>query len=194
MANTLETEHVLDVYKKLVDVEEEISNELLDYVRIFLEEKGELKGIDIGCGSGHHLIHKNIVGVDACKSYYKKIKNNQFVVANCIELPFEDESFDYAICLCVFQHLSTEERRLQAISEMIRVIKKGSEGLISIPSSESDVGDTYISIDNTSLYSHIYNENMFVELLNTVVQKHNIEINKVCNRNNMWVIQFLKKT
>ena len=189
MANLLETEHVIDVYKKLVDVEE-ISNELLDYVRIFLEGKEELKGIDIGCGAGHNLIHKNMIGVDACKSYYKKIKKNQFVVANCIELPFEDESFEYAIGLCVFQHLSTEERRFQAISEMIRVIKKGSEGLISIPSSESDVGDTYIF----SLYSYIYNEKMFVEFLDKIVRKHNIEIKKVCNRDNTWVFHFLKKT
>ena len=58
--------------------------------------------------------------------------NCSYIVGNCIDLPFESESFDYAMSIAVIHHLSTESRRLQALQEINRILKTGGEALIYV--------------------------------------------------------------
>jgi SAM-dependent methyltransferase len=45
-------------------------------------------------------------------------------------LPLKDKSVDAAICIAVLHHLSTTERRLRCIQELVRIVQPG--GLINI--------------------------------------------------------------
>ena len=70
-----------------------------------------------------------------CEGLMKHGKNKEnckFVVGNCLDLPFKEETFDYAMCIAVVHHLSTEERRLKSISELCRILKSGGYGLIYV--------------------------------------------------------------
>ena len=42
------------------------------------------------------------------------------------------ESFDAVICIAVIHHLATEERRLEAIRSLVKVLTKGGVGLIYV--------------------------------------------------------------
>ncbi len=42
-----------------------------------------------------------------------------------IAIDYPDNRFDHSICIAVIHHLSTEERRKQAVKELVRVTKPG---------------------------------------------------------------------
>ena len=50
-------------------------------------------------------------------------------VADMINLPYRSEIFDSVLCIAVLHHISTSERRLQAIRECMRVVKVGGDAL-----------------------------------------------------------------
>lgn len=47
-------------------------------------------------------------------------------MADILHLPHKDAFFDFAVCIAVVHHLSTPERRIQAIAEILRTMKRGS--------------------------------------------------------------------
>jgi len=49
------------------------------------------------------------------------------IVADILHLPHPDASFDFAISIAVVHHLSSPERRIQAIVEILRTLKPASE-------------------------------------------------------------------
>ena len=67
-----------------------------DMVRHFLENKADLKGLDVGCGNGKNMLYpKNMVGLEKCKKLVDicKSKNLNVIEGDCCKLPFEDNSF-----------------------------------------------------------------------------------------------------
>lgn len=49
------------------------------------------------------------------------------MVADILQLPHRDASFDFAISIAVVHHLSTPERRIGAIAEILRTVNRRSE-------------------------------------------------------------------
>ncbi len=83
---------------------------------------------DIGTGSGRFMnIRKdlNFIGIDASISLLQICKKNKLEVVcnNILNICIKDNSVDATICIAVLHHLSTEENRLQAIKELIRITK-----------------------------------------------------------------------
>ena len=72
-------------------------------------------GADISSGS-----------VDYANKYYSK-SNLKFIKSKAEKLPFEDNSFDFVTSFDTLEHI---ENQVLAVSEMIRVLKKGGRMLI----------------------------------------------------------------
>lgn len=97
------------------------------------------KVLDIGCANGRLLgMFKDTAveyfGIDLseeliaiakkeCQKY--SVSKVNFQVANMLDLPFEDNSFDSVFCVATLHHMPSDTRRWQAVSEMYRVLKPG---------------------------------------------------------------------
>jgi SAM-dependent methyltransferase len=86
--------------------------------------------LDAGCGEGvlvsEYANRLAIEGVDA--NYTSAHVRPGSVTA----LPYDDNSFDRALCLDVLEHLAYEDQQ-RALSELRRVLRPGGEVLISVP-------------------------------------------------------------
>lgn len=122
----------------------------------FLQElpKGSVVA-DIGCGDGKYFpaiweAGSYVIGTDVSlpllqtcnfgtesaetrqvSPHRLQLRNRPAVaVADCMMLPLKDKSVDAAICIAVLHHLSTIERRLRCLQELVRIVQPG--GLINI--------------------------------------------------------------
>lgn len=68
-----------------------------------------------------------MMGCDTCLELVNiaSSKGGEVVVANCLCLPYQSGVFDSVISIAVIHHLSTVERRIQAIQELCRITKPG---------------------------------------------------------------------
>ncbi|MBI4973947.1 methyltransferase domain-containing protein [Candidatus Roizmanbacteria bacterium] len=97
--------------------------------------------LDVGCGSGiliQKLLSLNrnmkLYGLDITPKMVevakKKFKNNpnvEITQGSAINMPYENNSFDYVTCASSFHH---HPDPLQSVKEMVRVLKPGGKLLI----------------------------------------------------------------
>jgi ubiquinone/menaquinone biosynthesis C-methylase UbiE len=94
------------------------------------------KLLDCGCGEGHMLsmFEGSKFGVDISDVELARASQRNptatLVKASLTSMPFEDGSFDTAICSEVLEHI--EDYRAAA-SEIVRVTKSGGKIIISVP-------------------------------------------------------------
>ncbi len=109
----------------------------------YLDIKDSDLVLDCGCGEGFYsvllseLYQCRVIAVDIdrellekAKKWIGKRKNVSFQVADIIELPFGDETFNKIILSEVLEHIPDDGR---AIKEIYRVLKKGGIVGITIP-------------------------------------------------------------
>nr|CAI5829900.1 unnamed protein product [Callosobruchus analis] len=137
-AAEIERLHVLNVYENIATHFNETRNKpwpnVLEFVNSF--DIGSVV-LDVGCGNGKYLgENKQIfdVGCDTSFGLLDVCRTNRFetFLTNCLYLPFKDAIADGVISIAVIHHLASEERRLQAIEEMIRVLKVNGRALIYV--------------------------------------------------------------
>jgi tRNA (uracil-5-)-methyltransferase TRM9 len=203
----MEATHVHDVYDIIAEEFNDSRYSVWNFVKKFMENKEHLYGLDIGCGNGKNMIHENMVGVDTCKSFVSicQEKGKNCVLSNCLSLPFKSNTFDYAMGISVFHHLSTHERRVAAINEMSRVVKDGGEMIFNIWSFENQQKRKFIKGDNFvpwetrakknvvpkvyNRYYYICDKDLFLELINDLDLKiSNYEIDNECGN---WIIKII---
>ncbi len=123
----------------------------LDLVRLegwyFNKKPGRL--LDYGAGTGVNALHMaecgyNVVAVDAAKESValmkSKLKNMaaaQWVSPDATALPFEDDGFDYIVCMSVLSLLETKERISTLVDEFFRVLKPGGKMIADINGPDS---------------------------------------------------------
>lgn len=135
--------------------------------------------LDAGCGNGKNIeylnkFNHNSIGIDTSTNLLKicKIKNLNVINSNILNLPFKDNTFDNIICIAVIHHLKTNEDRIIAIKELIRVLKKKGKLLITVWALEQEndskrkfkLGDNNVKFNNENRYYHIFNEETFYDL------------------------------
>jgi len=100
------------------------------------------KVLDLGSGSGRHLskikngkmylVDFSEEMIKLAKEKSKKLKiPAEFFVAELTKLPFEDNFFDFAICISALHCLQPKEHK-KAIQELYRVLKKGGKAEIGV--------------------------------------------------------------
>ncbi|KAM4702091.1 tRNA (carboxymethyluridine(34)-5-O)-methyltransferase ALKBH8 [Discoglossus pictus] len=104
--------------------------------------KGSLVA-DVGCGNGKYLgINKDLymIGCDRSKNLVEICgeKKCEACVCDALSVPFQADSFDACISIAVIHHFATEERRLAAIMELIRLLKPGGKVLIYVWAMEQE--------------------------------------------------------
>lgn len=106
-------------------------------------KKSELRLLDIACGTGKFAIkfakfseNIKVDGVDISQNMIKtankklkkkNIKNIRFQVGDSEKLPYDDNTFDVAICTHAFHHFPNKRK---ALAEMYRVLKPEGKLLI----------------------------------------------------------------
>lgn len=123
--------------------------------------------LDLGCGSGRwtkYVAHrvKLVEAVDPSEAVFAasrlvgKIPNVRITQASVSNIPFEDESFDFIICLGVLHHIPDTQ---QALTDLCKKLKPGGHILLYL----------YYSLDNRgSLYKGIFHSST---LLRKVISK-----------------------
>lgn len=125
-----ETEHVHEVYEQIASHFSRTRHKPWPVVDDFLKSlRPGSVGLDIGCGNGKYLtVNKDIFIVASDRSpslieIARTHKPHSAIVADTLNLPHANDSFDFAISIAVIHHLATEARRIEAIKAIIRTLK-----------------------------------------------------------------------
>lgn len=143
---SVETEHVRAVYDTIAEHWSLTRHKPWPKVSQFLQDNCSVIGsliADVGCGNGKYygsvpsgalMIGCDTsfplmkAGEDASRAIGGSVRD--MCVADAVQLPYRDESFDASISIALLHHLSLEERRLAALSEMRRILKPGGTALV----------------------------------------------------------------
>lgn len=92
---------------------------------------------DVGCGNGKYLGVNPLVVTMGCDRSSGLIdicaeKSFQVFVSDALSVPLRSASCDACISIAVIHHFSTEERRLEAIKELVRLLRSGGRALIYV--------------------------------------------------------------
>ncbi|KAK7514869.1 S-adenosyl-L-methionine-dependent methyltransferase [Phyllosticta citriasiana] len=121
-----ENDHVHTVYEQIASHFSSTRYKPWPIVERFLKSQpaGTI-GLDVGCGNGKYLaVNPNVYIVASDRSTnLAKIATrhppHSVVVADTLALPHPLARFDFAVCIAVLHHLSTPERRVDGVREIL---------------------------------------------------------------------------
>ncbi|TVY88138.1 tRNA (carboxymethyluridine(34)-5-O)-methyltransferase, partial [Lachnellula willkommii] len=137
-AESYEEQHVHEVYEQIASHFSSTRYKPWPIVSSFLTSlpPGSI-GLDVGCGNGKYLsVNRDIfiIGSDrSCNLVKIAHQNHQphaAVVADSLALPHPNGRFDFAISIAVVHHLSTRERRREAVRAVLECLKEGGRALV----------------------------------------------------------------
>ena len=158
--------------------------------------------LDLCCGAGRHSFF-NIKTISADYSIEmlkiiekkKKYKKNSPhpVLCDCLNLPFCNDVFDCVICIAGIHHLNSKDKRIRAVLEIKRVLKKGGKFLISVWSKNAfdKKEQKHLFCKWNKKYFRYYYLFNFAELKNLIISC-GLKINKIYEKGekkakNIWV-------
>jgi SAM-dependent methyltransferase len=125
-----ENKYVRDVYNEIGHHFSQTRAYQWDWITKFIQQFPKDALIyDIGCGSGRNMDPaRNFIGVDNSDAFLDicREKGHEVVKADMTCLPFANETANAIISIASFHHLATEERRIEALAEMARVLKSNT--------------------------------------------------------------------
>ncbi|KAJ8036396.1 Alkylated DNA repair protein alkB-like 8 [Holothuria leucospilota] len=108
------------------------------FVSSFLNDlqKGSLV-LDVGCGNGKYIgVNPDIlmIGCDRSQELISICadRGHEALVCDGLSVPMKTNTFDACISIAVIHHFSTEERRLEAIKELVRILRPGGLALVYV--------------------------------------------------------------
>ncbi|XP_027136276.1 alkylated DNA repair protein alkB homolog 8 isoform X2 [Larimichthys crocea] len=92
---------------------------------------------DVGCGNGKYLgVNPEVIAVGCDRSsaliQICAERGFQVFVSDALSVPLRTASCDACISIAVIHHFSTQERRLAAVRELVRLLKPGGRALIYV--------------------------------------------------------------
>ncbi len=180
--------------------------EVVEYLK---NEKEKNLSMDLGCGNGRHMKElkkssKKVIGLDFSSKMINRARKNislskfnsndfYFVQGDISYLPFKKNIFVRVLLIATLHHVPNKKERKNCLNEMYRVMKKGSDALISVWAIEHNEFngkrekirknnfDYYVEWQSKGIkekrFYHIYNRDNFSELLqNTKFQIEEIKL------------------
>lgn len=206
-----------EVWNKIAVPWKKYVHKKIPVVLDFLKDKKGLV-IDLGCGSGRNMIKNDNIeyyGVDFSKEQLNGAErltdfegvNVKLFKSRVDKLDsdiFKNEMFDYGLFMATIHCLESEEKRLNALKEFYRFLKKGAEGLISVWNSDDKrfnglKGDIYMSWREENVpymrSYYLYEKQEFLDLVESVgfevLEFYEGETNDRFSRKN-WIIRVKK--
>ncbi|KAK7182917.1 tRNA (Uracil-5-)-methyltransferase TRM9 [Paraphaeosphaeria sporulosa] len=135
-----EEEHVHAVYEQIASHFSATRYKPWPIIERFLKELPDgAVGADVGCGNGKYLTVNPRVFMVASDRYVdtRRISTNLVkiakqhqphdgIVADIMNLPHPKHSFDFAISIAVIHHISTPERRIEAVKAILELLRPPS--------------------------------------------------------------------
>lgn len=127
---------------------------LQEFFKKVEKELGKAKILDIGCGDGWISLEvagrgHEVWGLDSSKTAIEEAKTSaqkvklptkvHFQVANALNLPYGNNSFDAAIDRGLFHHIIPQNRTLY-LKNLLRVVRKKSLLYLSVFSEDNPIG------------------------------------------------------
>ena len=184
--------------------------------------------LDVGCGNGRLLeLFKdkiiNYAGIDVSEKLIdlakKKYPENNFLVADNLNLPFPENNFDKVFSIAVLHTIPSKGLREKAISELKRVLKPGGFLILTAwdmwrkdafltlfkyaflklaGRSQLDFGDALIPwADKTKRYYHFFTKKELIALVEKKgfkIMKKGIAKNENKKRSNIYIIAEKQKS
>jgi len=135
---SIEKTYVQDVYDRIALDFSDTRYRTWTCVEDFLDNIPEnSKVADIGCGNGKAILYKRDLlwsGCDNSKNLVKICEDRGLNVriGDVLNIPYKDNIYDYTICIAVIHHLSTQEKRMKAVEELVRITKPGGQIFILV--------------------------------------------------------------
>lgn len=134
-----EEQHVHEVYEQIASHFSSTRYQAWPIVKSFMQsrEPGSI-GIDVGCGNGKYLaVNKDIfiIGSDRSSNLVSIATQHEphaAIVADTLALPHQPGRFDFAISIAVIHHLSTPERRQEAVKAILECLRDDGQALIYV--------------------------------------------------------------
>ena len=134
----VEEQHVTRVYNEIALHFSETRHTPWPNVAHFLKELtvGSIV-YDVGCGNGKYMnVNPNVCMIGADVSFQLaricEAKGMSTILSDVKCLPFRSDSGDNVISIAVLHHLASESGRMQALQEIIRVLRPHGTALISV--------------------------------------------------------------
>ncbi|TWU78711.1 tRNA methyltransferase, has a role in tRNA modification [Metarhizium rileyi] len=168
-------------------------------------------GLDVGCGNGKYIpvnpsLH--VLASDRSPSLVqlanRRCGGGEVIVADGLALPYRPGSVDFVICIAVVHHLSTRQRRRDALAGMLACLARGGRALVYVwaleqknsrrgwdETSEQDTLVPWVTkrpsrVDETyQRYYHLFREG---ELEEDVAAAGGRVCDKGYERDNWWVV------
>jgi tRNA (uracil-5-)-methyltransferase TRM9 len=152
--------------------------------------------VDVGCGNGKNLgISPGIsLGCDICPNLLDIARQRGHNVIQCdaLALPYKSNFADAVISIAVIHHFVTEERRICAIKEMLRILKPNGKILIYVWANDKEKENDYFvgwekdgGVINHNRYYHFFDEG---ELEKICLQSGNCIIEKSYFDKENWAV------
>lgn len=213
----IEIIHVKNVYESIAKDFDRTRNSHWGKVHEFISGLApNSKMLDLGCGNGKYLSLRDdleIYALDNCEKLIQ-IVNNKFPkaktwIGDVSKTPYASNYFDSIISIAVIHHLKNKARRLEMLSEIIRILKPNGYGLISAWATEQTFTNTLsksIKINESNdwlipwedkkqsktwqRFYHLFEPNELSELLNNFP---NVKIKSNVYDKDNWFVIFVKE-
>lgn len=146
----IETTYVKDIYEKIAPHFSATRNgDKWSYVVDFIQSlTSQSILIDLGCGNGKYIDTRNdivYIAMDNCENLltcaqniFKDETHVSYLKGNIQKIPVLNHYVDNFISIAVFHHIFDESERFKCVEEMIRILKVGGRGMITVWSTNQD--------------------------------------------------------
>jgi ubiquinone/menaquinone biosynthesis C-methylase UbiE len=139
-------------YDQWFDDNKNMFHSELEAVRIFLPKQG--RGTEIGVGTGRFAKELGIeYGIEPSESMaiFARDRGIKVTIATAENLPYDDESFDYAIMVTVDPFVDDIEK---VYREIFRILKTGGKLIVGTLHKEGEIAQKYSGMIDNGFYKN----------------------------------------